>query len=397
MRNLKNKKILRNLRYEKHVMKNMKPENPFLVSGYYSPEYFCDREKETERVVKALANGRNITIFSIRRLGKTGLIEHVFNKLKSVKKNNLFYIDILPTTNLSSFINLFASVLLGKLESKPEKFIKKIGELFKGIRPVITFDPYTGLPTMQLNIQSVEDADKSLQKIFSYLKESRKKIFIAIDEFQQITNYPEKNVEAILRTNIQRAVGVNFIFSGSQKHTLLSIFSQYGNPFYQSTEMMQLERITEKDYSEFIISKFEKGKKNISRSTVTKILNLCRLHTYYVQLLCNRLYGLMDSTITESLVKNTLESVLKENEPVYINYRNLLTDYQWKVLTAVALEGNAKLITSKDFISKYHLGTPSSVHGAVRALLSKEMIYKEGDDYFVYDVFLERWLESIAV
>jgi len=75
----------------------------------------------------------------------------------------------------------------------------------------------------------------------------------------------------------------------------------------------------------------------------------------------------------------------------------LLTDYQWKVLIAIAIEGNAKLITSKDFIAKHNLGTPSSVHSAVKALLSKEMIYKEQEDYFIYDVFLERWLEGFAV
>ena len=374
----------------------MKPENPFLLSGYFSPEFFCDRDKETERVIRAITNGRNITLFSIRRLGKTGLIEHVFNKLKSERKTHFFYLDILPTTNLNSFINLLASAVLGKLESKPESFIKKIGEIFTGVRPVISLDPHTGMPTFQINIQSTEDADKSLQKIFSYLKKSGKKIVIAIDEFQQISNYPEKNVEAVLRTNIQRATGVNFIFSGSQKHILISIFSQYGKPFYQSTEMMQLERIPEIEYMEFIISKFGKGKKKISSSTVAKVLEICRLHTYYVQFLCNRLYGLKDRIITESLVKKTLDSILKENEAVYINFRNLLTDYQWKVLTAIAHEGSAKLITSKEFIAKHKLGTPSSVHTAMKSLLNKEMIYKEQDYYFIYDVFLERWLESIT-
>ena len=64
----------------------MKPGNPFIITGYYSPEHFCDREKETERLVNALNNGRNITLFSIRRLGKTGLIEHVFHNLKSNKQ-----------------------------------------------------------------------------------------------------------------------------------------------------------------------------------------------------------------------------------------------------------------------------------------------------------------------
>ena len=375
----------------------MKPQNPFLVSGYYSPEFFCNREKETQRIINALRNGRNITLFSLRRLGKTGLIEHTFYKFKADKKTHIFYLDILPTTDLSSFINLFASTVLGKVESSPEKFMKKVGEIFAGIRPTISFDPFTGIPSFQINIQSADDADKSLQKIFRYLTKSGKKIIIAIDEFQQIANYPEKNVEAVLRTNIQRATGVNFIFSGSQKHILLSIFSQYGKPFYQSTEMMQLERISVNDYSKFIISKFGKGKKQINQSTAETILEICRRHTFYVQFLCNRLYGLKDHTITESLVRDTLESILKENEAVYINYRNLLTEYQWKVLIAIAKEGNAKLITSKEFIANYKLGTPSSVHTAVKSLLNKEMIYKEQDDYFIYDVFLERWLEGIAV
>lgn len=75
----------------------------------------------------------------------------------------------------------------------------------------------------------------------------------------------------------------------------------------------------------------------------------------------------------------------------------MLTGYQWKVLTAIAIEGNAKRITSKDFIAKHNLGTPSSVHSAVRALLDREMIYNEGDNYLVYDVFLERWLEQISL
>ncbi len=373
----------------------MKPGNPFIITGYYSPDYFCDRERETEMIISALRNERNITLFSIRRLGKTGLIEHVFHKMKSDKKFILLYLDILATENLSGFINLFAATVLKKLESGSENIVKKIGKIFAHARPVISFDPYTGVPNIQLSIQSEDDANKSLEDIFEYLKRTDKRTIIAIDEFQQITNYPEKNVEAVLRTYFQKARNSNFIFSGSRKHILLSIFSSYGKPFYQSTEMMQLERIDRKEYTDFIILKFLKAQKKITAETVSNILEICRSHTYYVQLLCNRLYGLKDASVTEATVKELLNNILKENEAVYISYKNLLTGYQWNVLKAVAKEGNANLLTSKDFISKYKLGTPSSVHTAVKSLLSKELIYKDKEEYFVYDVFLERWLEKI--
>ena len=58
-------------------MKNI-PTNPFLITGYQGPDYFCDREKETASLMSALKNGRNITLISPRRMGKTGLIKNVF-------------------------------------------------------------------------------------------------------------------------------------------------------------------------------------------------------------------------------------------------------------------------------------------------------------------------------
>ena len=47
--------------------------NPFLIYAYAGPKYFCDRIEETEHLISALRNGRNVTLMSARRMGKTGL------------------------------------------------------------------------------------------------------------------------------------------------------------------------------------------------------------------------------------------------------------------------------------------------------------------------------------
>ena len=259
----------------------MKPNNPFILSSYYSPEYFCNRHDETLKAINALKNGRNITLFSIRRMGKTGLIEHIFQKLKKDKQVQSIYIDILPTMNLSDFINIFAQSVFGKLESKPELFFKKIGDLFSNLRPIISYDQYTGLPNIQLDIQTNREAAQSLEQIFNYLKKSNKQIIIALDEFQQIIKYSEKNVEAILRANIQKANNINFIFSGSQKHLLISMFSEYGSPFYQSTEMMHLEKIQPSSYIKFIKTKFKKAEKQIEDKQIHFIPSSFRSSTKF--------------------------------------------------------------------------------------------------------------------
>ena len=67
--------ICNNYKYDNFVMAVI---NPFVVGGYVSPRYFCDRVAETENLIRNLINGRNVALVSTRRLGKTGLIRHCF-------------------------------------------------------------------------------------------------------------------------------------------------------------------------------------------------------------------------------------------------------------------------------------------------------------------------------
>lgn len=84
--------------------------NPFVMYGYKGAEYFCDREKETEKMMTSLHNERNITLVAPRRMGKTGLIHHVFQQLeKQYDDVKCFYLDIFATKNLEQMVQLMAS------------------------------------------------------------------------------------------------------------------------------------------------------------------------------------------------------------------------------------------------------------------------------------------------
>ncbi len=89
--------------------------NPFLITGYQGPDYFCDREKETASLMSALKNGRNITLISPRRMGKTGLIKNVFYYIQKENKSAAcFYLDIFSTQNLQEFVSLLGRSVLGQ-------------------------------------------------------------------------------------------------------------------------------------------------------------------------------------------------------------------------------------------------------------------------------------------
>ena len=178
----------------------MRPNNPFLITGYYSPEFFCDRKTETETILDALHNGRNITLIAPRRMGKTGLIRNAFYHLKEQKLDVVtIYMDIYSTQSLGDLVRLFANSVLGELDTVPQKAFNRIAQFIRSCRPVFTFDELTGTPKVTVDIASAEE-ESTLKEIFDYLGSSEKQCCIAIDEFQQIAEYPEKGVEALLRS-----------------------------------------------------------------------------------------------------------------------------------------------------------------------------------------------------
>ena len=371
--------------------------NPFTLRDYAGPEYFCNRENETARLINAINNQRNLTLSSIRKMGKTGLLYHVFNQLHKAKKFDTIYFDIYYTSSLSGFINKFGSSLLAEEESFSEKIKRMINSFIRSIRPTVTYDSLTGSPTFSFNVDNETTGIKTIEEIFGFLKQRslEKPVVIAIDEFQQIANYPENNVEALLRTNIQKLQDVNFIFSGSDKQLLTSMFTDAKRPFYQSTEFMHLGEIPETEYSQFIKTKFNTGFVSIDDEAVNDILQMTRQHTYYVQYLCNKLYSSGKKSINAETVKQIYFDILKENEVYYSEYRDLLTKQQWKLLIALANEEGISKVTASAFIKNHNLSNTATVIRGIKSLLKKKMIYKKDMKYFVYDVFFSKWLARL--
>ncbi len=369
-------------------------QNPFTITTYRSPAYFCDREKETKQLQDALENGRNIVLLSLRRMGKTGLIKHLFYKLRSDKSVHMFYFDIMNTSSTEEFVNKLADSVLGTLNSSSKQLFDQVLRFFSKFNPLITFDAITGLPSIELKSHSDQQTKKSLGKILNYLEDQDRRIYIAIDEFQQITNYQDTNFEAFLRSHIQHLKNVSFIFSGSQQHILTSMFNSYSRPFYQSSDFLKLERIDRETYADFIIEKFNDSDKKISRNRVYDLLEWTDTYTFYVQNVFNKLWYISKNRITDKDIEFTKQQIIGERTYIYLNLKNLLTKVQYELLSAIARNKGIDQPTSKEFIHHYNLGTPSTISTALKTLLAKEIIYKESETYKVYDVFLAIWFQD---
>lgn len=372
----------------------MKLNNPFLISGYHTPEFFCDRKRETATIIDALHNGRNVTLIAPRRMGKTGLIRHSFYNLKEQNPDIItFYMDIFSTQSLGDFVRLFANTVLGQLDSVPQKAMSRIRQFIRSCRPVFTFDEFTGIPKVTIDISPTEE-ENTLKEIFDYLASSEKKCYIAIDEFQQITEYPEKGVEALLRSYIQFIPNVNFIFSGSKKHVMQEMFTSAKKPFYQSTQILTIGTIDYEEYSNFAMEHFRRHGIILPQDIFEKIYNDYNGHTWYVQYILNRIYG-YNSDITPELIDYAKAEIIQELSYSYADLLKAFSAGNIRLLKAIAQEGIVKEILAGSFISKHRLRAASSVSTSLKKLIEKELIYETEDGYIIYDRFMNEWLRSL--
>ena len=370
-------------------------DNPFLISGYESPEYFCDRKAETSALIDTLKNGRNVTLTSPRRMGKTGLIKHSFHLLQEQNSDiAIIYIDLFPTENMADFTQVLASAVLGQLDSNPMKLLKKATDFFKALRPVITFDDITGKPKVLLDIAKGTEAH-SIEQVFQYLKQSEKTCYIAFDEFQQVAKYPEKNIEAVLRSNIQDLHNVHFIFSGSQAHMLEEMFLSPKRPFYQSTSEKTIGTISEDAYYDFASEFFKRQERELPHDIFSQIYQRYEGHTWYIQMLLNRLYAKKTRSIDLQLVQECISDILTENEYYYQNLLRIYSKGQSNLLKAIGKEKVVKEITAGSFISKYGLTATSSVKSSLSRLIDDEVVYRSENGYIIYDRFFGNWLASL--
>ena len=371
--------------------------NPFVVGKYLSDKYFCDRSEETEFLRKQILNGRDVALISPRRIGKSGLIQHFFNQPEIKEQYHTFFIDIYATTSFAEFIYILGKEIYEQLKPRSTVWKEKFFQIISSFRVGFKLDPITGNPSFDLGLGDIQTPQATLDEIFGYLEEADKPCVIAIDEFQQIGEYAEKNVEALLRTKIQRCHRAQFIFAGSKRHMMSNMFNSPAKPFYQSAISMGLDPIPVDVYADFAIRLFEERDKHIGRDVVEEVWNMFNGYTWFVQMMMNELFALTNpkETCTSDMIDDARHNVIMSQENSYKDLLSQLPPKQKVVLQAIAKEGLAQNITSSKFIKKYNLSSASSVQAAVKLLTKNDLLTQTELGYRVYDFFLSAWLATV--
>ena len=375
-------------------------ENPFYITGIIPEPYFCDREKETLWMIRTLENKAHILLTSPRRMGKTQLVRHVFEQ-SSIKDNfYTFYTDIYPTTSLHELVLFLSKEIYSVLVPKGKTVLDKFLAGLHSLAGCFGYDPISNTPTFNIKLGDIHSPELTLEEIFKYLEHADKPCIFAIDEFQQIANYPEKNVEAMLRTHIQQMNNCLFVYAGSNRHVLENMFNSAAKPFYNSAEQIYLDSIPKDIYMNFAEAQFAKAGRSITPDALSYDYDLFEGHTYYVHNVLHNAFAYVnpEKTIDETDIKKTLNDILEDKGRSFASVMNQLNYQQKETLVAVAKERRISGVTSIAFVKKHMLKSPSSVQYAISTLLDKQLLTYQNDGrskvYSVSDRFLEMWISK---
>ena len=367
--------------------------NPFFIGRYVDKQYFCDREKDTGTLVRHILNGRNVALISPRRLGKSGLIHHTFAQDVIKDRYTTIYVDIYATKDLCEMVKALSEAIV-KAVGQKKNWHEKFFSFIKSLRVGFHIDAVSGEPSFDIGIGDIENPDKTIRELFDYMEASEKPCILAIDEFQQIREYPQTNTEAFIRSLVQQCSRTSFIFCGSKRHTMTDIFYSPAKPFFQSVISQSLKPIPMETYVEFAGRMFSQRGKILDKAAAEAIYRMFDGCTWYMQMMMNEMFALTKEgmTCTTEYIDFAWDNIIMAQEDRYQAILYGLAPKQKQLLQAIASDRTVEGITSSDFVKRHRLVSASSVQAALKPLLKNDIVTCEEGIYRIYDYFFADYL-----
>lgn len=371
--------------------------NPFIVSGRIPTQYFCDRQEEAGNLIKHLTNQENVVLMSQRRMGKSKLVEFCFNKPQIQQDYITMTVDILHTTSFREFIQVFGAVVFDAVATKSEKMMKLFTATMRSLSASFGYDPVQNTPTFDIRLGDITMPEYTLKEIFQYIEKTEKRCLIVIDEFQQVTKYPEKNVEALLRSYIQNLANANFVFAGSQRRLMEEMFFSEKRPFFMNARSITLFPIKLSIYQEFAQRLFQENGRAIDAEAIQVVYDTFLGVTLYLQRIMKDAFNStpQGETCDISTVKNLIDDYIQECDPRLREQLAFVTEAQKELLYAINEESQpVKSITSSSFVKRHRLKSPSAAQAASKKLLEYDLLTRKEGCYSIADPLMALWLKS---
>jgi hypothetical protein len=236
-------------------------ENPFI---YQRPirygEPFCNRSKELGYLERGVFGAELICLVSIRRMGKTSLINQIEGRL--AQKVEVLRLDLSDVFRLEDLISHLEKGL-SKLSTKERLLFRLKKSLSWRPEMELGLDPRTGDLRLIPRLVDEKDAYAFLRELLlslvTHAEKTKKPFWLVIDEFQNIRRLsPKGEIEwTMLRVFEGRQSFFSALFAGSERSLLLQMMNDDRAAFYRMVTVYECEPLPLQEAESFVVSCFK--------------------------------------------------------------------------------------------------------------------------------------------
>lgn len=372
-------------------------EAPFIFGKIAVSNNFINRDKDVDKLKVNLLSGINTMLISPRRWGKSSLVYHAAEQLKSENMGIRFcFIDLFNVRSETDFYEDFATKLLKVTSTKWEDWIKNSKNIFLNIIPRFTFgtDPVNDFK-ISFDWKELKKSQNEILELPQIISDAKKiRVIVCIDEFQNIVHFDQSlEFQKKLRSVWQNHQSVAYCLYGSKRHMLTDIFENKSMPFYKFGEVMFLKKIETKYWIEYIVNQFKHTKKSISGELAAYIAQLMENHPYFVQMMAKNVWQNTQKVCNEGIISSTLDEMMEQNALMFQRELDNLTNKQINFLKALA-DGITQF-SAKDTLANYDLGAQGNTTRIKTTLENREIIDLWGDQVEFIDPLFRLWLKRV--
>jgi len=379
-------------------------ENPFVYGEVVPAAAFVNRVTELDRLVQDLAAAQKVFLISPRRYGKSSLIRHA---LAAMQRRRALTVEVTVSSFSSyvAFLEGYARALISA-ETRWDRARHWLRDAVRSAKAEVRYTPDATMRTPGTGalsvsfpgVRSERDISRLAQDVFALparLAETQKrKVVVALDEFQAVAGFDDGSVEHAMRAAVQHQRDVGYVFAGSEPSLMERMISQK-RPFYKAGPVMRLDKIPADEFAAFIDARFAGTGMKPESGLGVAIVELAGNLPYDVQRLAHETWdevrGRNRKRATLDDLHNALRRLLAEQETMFEAMWQRLTLAQRSTLRAVVLEDGRELL-SADVRQRHRLGGPSTVQAALAAMRRDDVVAKEGERYVVIDSLLREWV-----
>jgi hypothetical protein len=363
--------------------------NPFKYGSIVQGKDFCGRKELLKQISAHLEASQNIVVTGERRIGKSSL---VYESVRRLKGASLLYTDLLGIKSVDAFCKRILKTIV--VLEKKARWMTKIIQTLSYLRPMISVDPITSMPVVTFDA-SVELKADSIQEVLDLIESlgQKKRFVVVFDEFQDILNVNDDEAIAILRSKVQFHTTIPYVFVGSIRHKMDEIFTSPDSAFFKSAIPISVDSLPFNEFSKFLLKKFGSGKRKVQTDTLEQIFRIANNVTGDIQQFCEALWEVTipNETVSPGTLKNALELIFAREQKSYEAFVSLLTDFQFKCLSALAREGG-KSVYSMAFVKEVGPHSAASVNRAITRMIGINILFRAGKEIRFVNPFFKAWL-----